>query len=102
VLLPAHVAAADTDNLPDFPPGQPQIAFAAEYRIERNLGGRFDWGRRRLFVAGPLLRDELLDGEVDRFTAIADRDQRLILRFEPDDPARLAKRQAWNDGRSLP
>jgi len=104
LLLAPHPSSSQTnpDLPPDLPPGQPQIAFTLEYRLERNLGGRFDWGKRRLFVSGPHSRDELLDGELERFTVLADRDQRLVLRFEPDDPARIAKRQAWNDGRSLP
>ncbi|MEO8559492.1 MAG: hypothetical protein ABI439_10545 [Rhodospirillales bacterium] len=86
----------------DLPPDRPQLAFAAEYRIEINVGGRFAWGRRRLFLSGALLRDELLDGDVDRATLIADRDSNLLLRFDPDDAAKIAKRLAWNDGRALP
>jgi hypothetical protein len=97
-LLPVP-AAGQADELP---PDQPQIAFAAEYRMERNLGGRFEWGRRRLFVSGPRLRDELLDGDLDPATLLADRQRQILLRFDPADPAHRVQRPQWDDGKALP
>jgi hypothetical protein len=82
-LAPVPAAAQD------LPPAQPAIAFSAEYRLEQNNGGRFEWGRRRLFVEGAKVRDELLDGDLDTPTQIADRDSGTVLSFEPDDPSRI-------------
>jgi hypothetical protein len=82
-------AQSQTQTLP---PEEPTVAFSAEYRLEHNTGGRFDWGRRRIAVAGPLLRDELLDGDLEATTTLADRRSGLVLVFLPDDPERRLHR----------
>jgi hypothetical protein len=96
LALPAASAAAQ-DALP---PDHPTIAFTAEYRLERNRGGRFEWGLRRLYLdrdldrGGGRLRDELLNGDLDRATLLVDLDRGTALRFEPDDPDHAVSRQA--------
>ncbi len=79
---------------PALPPEEPTVAFSAEYRLEHNSGGR------RVAVSGPLLRDELLDGDLDAATVLvdqsanpgADRAHGRVLLFLPDDPEHRLRR----------
>jgi len=85
-LMPAPAAAQA------LPPDHPTVAFSAEYRLERDNGGWFAWGRRRLFVEDGKVRDELLDGDLDPATTITDGPSGKMLVFDPEDPDRQARR----------
>ncbi len=98
LALPAAAAAQDA-----LPPDHPTVSFTAEYRLDRNRGGHFEWGLRRLYLAieGPRLRDELVNGDLDRASLLADLGRGWVLRFEPDDPDRQVARQALGPQREL-